>query len=116
MRTEKFYAKFKETENLDQKTLNEIEEFAYGLEIDEIWDYLGGKDNFSEYEMGWIEKSHKRGRAMAKKAAVDHLFASMKDRNGQNASIPYLRRFADKFEGDDNVQEGDVLLFRASVK
>ena len=104
-----------ETEMLTQSMLDEIEGYAPGLELDEIYAYFGSKEDFSEAEVIWIERAHGRGRVRAKKLAVDNLFLSMKDRNGQNASIPYLRRFADKWEGDD-VTEGDLLVFRANAK
>jgi len=115
MHVEPFYAKFEETDNLDYNMLAKIEDFAWGLELDEIFDYFGAKEDFNEEEIKWMERAFRRGRAIAKKQAVDSLFTLMKDRNGQNASLPYLRRFAEKWPGDDNVKEGDVLIFRANV-
>lgn len=115
MHVDPFYKKFKETANLTQRMLAEIEDFAWGLELEEIYDYFGAKEDFKDEEIKWMERAFKRGRAIAKKQAVDNLFSSMKDRNGQNASLPYLRRFADKWPGDDNTQEGDLLVFRANV-
>lgn len=114
MHIDSFYKKFEETENVTYKMLSEIEDYAWGLELDEIADYFGGMDDFTEAEVLWVEKAFRRGRAIAKKQAVDNLFSSMKDRNGQNASLPYLRRFADKWPADD-VKEGDLLVFRANV-
>ena len=95
--------------------LAQIEDFSWGLELDEIFDYFGSKEDFTKDEIKWMERAFKRGRAVAKKQAVDNLFASMKDRNGQNASLPYLRRFAEKWPGNDDIKEGDVLIFRANV-
>ena len=115
MAVERFYSKFDETEMLTQSMLDEIEQYAPGLEMEEIYSYFGAAEDFSKEEVIWIERAHGRGRARAKKLAVDNLFISIKDRNGQNASIPYLRRFADKWEGDD-VAEGDLLVFRANAK
>lgn len=115
MAVERFYKKFEDTDNLSQQMLDEIEAYAPGLEMSEIYDYFGAEEDFSKDEVKWMERAHGRGRARAKKLAVDNLFVSMKDRNGQNASIPYLRRFADKWEGDD-VTEGDLLVFRANAK
>lgn len=115
MAVEQFYKKFEATDNLSQVMLDEIEAYAPGLEMDEIYAYFGAEEDFDKEEVKWMERAHGRGRARAKKLAVDNLFVSMKDRNGQNASIPYLRRFADKWEGDD-VTEGDLLVFRANAK
>lgn len=115
MHVEPFYKNFQETDNLKLKMLAEIEDFAWGLELDEIYDYFGAKEDFEAEEVKWMERAFRRGRAIAKKQAVDNLFISMKDRNGQNASLPYLRRFADKWPGDDNVKEGDLLVFRANI-
>ena len=115
-RVDSFYRNFQETENLSFDMLAKIEDFAWGLEMDEIFDYFGAKVDFEAEEIKWMERAFRRGRAIAKKQAVDNLFSSMKDRNGQNASLPYLRRFADKWPGDDNVKEGDVLIFRANTR
>lgn len=116
MHVDPFYKNFEETENVSMMMLAQIEDYAWGLELDEIYDAFGDKEDFTEAEIKWMQKAFRRGRAIAKKQAVDNLFTSMKDRNGQNASLPYLRRFAEKWPGDDkNVQEGDVLIFRANV-
>lgn len=115
MHVEQFYRNFQETENLTLHMLAQIEDFSWGLELDEIFDYFGSKEDFTKDEIKWMERAFKRGRAVAKKQAVDNLFASMKDRNGQNASLPYLRRFAEKWPGNDDIKEGDVLIFRANV-
>lgn len=116
MHVDPFYRNFVETDNLTHMMLAQIEDYAWGLELAEIFDAFGEKDDFDEAEIKWMEKAFRRGRAIAKKQAVDNLFVSMKDRNGQNASLPYLRRFAEKWPGEDkNVQEGDVLIFRANV-
>lgn len=126
MAREAFYSKFESSENLSEALLLEVEEFARGMEIIELSDYFGFEieeceegfksDYLNEGELKWVIKAFKRGRANAKKAAVDNLFASMKDRNGQNASLPYLRRFAKEWPGDDDVKEGELLVFRANVK
>lgn len=116
MHVDSFYKNFTPTENLTLEMLAKIEDFAWGLELDEIFDYFGAKEDFVEDEIKWMERAFRRGRAVAKKQAVDNLFASMKDRNGQNASLPYLRRFAEKWPGDDaNVKEGDLLIFKANI-
>ncbi len=126
MARDAFYNMFKKTENLDETILSEVEEFARGLELIEISDYFGfelveteeGKyasEVLDKEEIKWLVKSFKRGRANAMKIAVDKLFSSMGDRNGQNASLPYLRRFAKEWPGDDQVKEGDLLVFRAKI-
>ena len=115
MHVDPFYKSFKETENVTFKMLSEIEDFAWGLELNEIFDYFGGKDDYQAEEIKWMERAFRRGRAFAKKQAVDNLFKSMTDRNGQNASLPYLRRFAEKWPGEDNTKEGDLLVFRANI-
>lgn len=136
MARSKFYAKFEDSENLDETTLLEIEEFAAGMELDEISDFFGfdiakeakfesddGDDVEAEFtspvlcesEMKWVLKAFKRGRAAAKKKAVDHLFVSMKDRNGQNASLPYLQKFAKEWPAGEAGKLGDVLVFRANI-
>jgi len=129
-----FYNGFEPTTLITETVLGEVEEFARGMELSEIVDYFGFElaeepvihdgeivseavaGDLTEAEIKWLNKAFKRGRAAAKKSAVDNLFASMKDRNGQNASLPYLRRFADEWPGDDNVKEGDLLVFKASFK
>lgn len=126
MARDAFYNKFDSTGNLNETLLSEVEEFARGLELIEISDYFGFElvevgegeytsDVLGKAEIKWLVKSFKRGRANAMKVAVDKLFSSMGDRNGQNASLPYLRRFAKEWPGDDQVKEGDLLVFRAKV-
>lgn len=126
MARETFYINFNASENLTEAMLLEVEEFSRGMELMELSDYFGfeieeteeGKFSSSELdetELKWVIKAFKRGRAQAKKVAVDSLFASMKDRNGQNASLPYLRRFAKEWPGDDQVKEGDLLIFKANI-
>lgn len=116
MHVDPFYRQFEETESVSLKMLNEIEDFAWGLELDEIYDYFGSKDDLSAAEISWVERAFKRGRALAKKQAVDNLFVTMKERNGQNASLPYLRRFAEKWPGDGvDAEKGDILIFRANT-
>jgi len=114
---EAFFRKFEETENLTEEMLLEIEDFARGMELDEIYEYFGIDDpeEFTEDERKWIDKTFKRGRAKGKKAAVDSLFETMKTRGGQNASLPYLKAFAEEFKNSDEpLQNGDVLIFRAN--
>lgn len=132
MARDQFYRNFEQTDNLTETTLLEIEEFARGLELIEISDYYGfgliekvegegetaqytyESEDLDESELKWVIKAFKRGRAMGKKQAVDNLFAAMKDRNGQNASLPYLKRFAEKWPGDDSEpMKGDFFVFRA---
>jgi len=126
MARDTFYNRFLKTDHLDETILSEVEEFARGLELIEISDYFGFElveagegtytsDTLDEDEIKWLTKAFKRGRANAMKVAVDKLFSTMGDRNGQNASLPYLRRFAKEWPGDDQVKEGDLLVFRAKI-
>ena len=85
-------------EYLDADDLLQIEQYAGILELEECYDFLFvDSDDIPESEHDIAVKVHKRGRKKAIGSALGHLIGRMKDRNGTQACIEYLRQFAGTF-------------------
>ncbi len=81
----------------------QIQNLSEGLSQEEVLAYLG-KEPSDYTEEQWIQfqKAWKRGRTMFKVHAVTKLKESMSGRNGLQASLAALIRFADDWpEGSD---------------
>ena len=97
----------------DEGTLYEVETLSGSLDSSEVLDYYGlllSDLDSSPSDLLWFNRASKRGRTKAKLVASDRLFAQMTSRNGTNAALAYLQRFAKNFEGsltDDNTHQND---------
>jgi hypothetical protein len=61
------------------------------------------QEEMSSEELFDFKLAYKRGKAAAKKKAVDHLFNSMSStRGGKEACMEYLEKFADNWREDES--------------
>jgi len=89
----------------------QIQSLSEGLSKVEVLDYLGKtEEDFSKEDWVVFEKAWKRGRNALKIHAVQKLKESMSGRNGLQASLATLVRFAEEWpEGstiDDKISAG----------
>ena len=77
--------------------LSETEVFAV-LDID--------PEDLNEQETKKIIRAIIRGKALANKQAVGHLFDNMKGKGGERACIDYLKRFAEEWPLDEQYESG----------
>lgn len=86
----------------DEGTLYEVETLASSLNENEVLDYYALQPtdlDQSPSDLLWFNRAFKRGRTKAKLQASQALFNQMNQRNGQQACLAYLQRFAKNFEG-----------------
>lgn len=92
---------------LDEGDLLEIEQFAYGMGEKEVLDYFAltieELQSADTPDLKYFYMAFKRGRARAKRKAVDQLFSCMGDKNGAQACVAYLRSFASEWPSDSEV-------------
>ena len=88
----------------DDADLFEIEEFAPGLDEQEVLDYyaldLAELKDLKTEDYKYFTIAYKRGVAKAKHKAVDSLLKSMDGKGGAQASIAFLRTFAELWPSD----------------
>lgn len=95
---------------LTPDTLRDVEGLAAGMNEAEICDYLcidiaELQHPNCKVDLTWFNKAFKRGRALAKHAAVGNLFTSMKGNQGTVASLSYLKRFATEWKRDAEIDD-----------
>lgn len=98
--------------------LGEIENMAKGLAREEILGYFMMEDkDLTADEKVWFEKAYTRGRTRGKIQAVDSLFKQMNnnEKQGAQAALSYLRKFAKDFEGAEDINPGQALHFTAII-
>lgn len=105
---------------LDPKQELEIESLAEGLTQDEVSLYLWGEsyDSLGGELKKKFDRAHCRGRTKMKIHAVNALKEQMKGRNGLQASLAVLTRFAEAFpkiaDEDGNIK-GAGFSFRVEL-
>ena len=80
----------------------EIKRLAAGLDREEVLNYYGLTEGLlDDYDQYFFDICFIRGRMEAKHDAVKSLFKQMNDgRGGVQASLTYLGRFANSFQGE----------------
>lgn len=105
--------------HLDEGDLLEIEQFAFGMGEQEVLDYfavtLEELQSAGTPDLKYFYKAFKRGRARAKRQAVDKLFRCMSDKNGAQACVAYLKSFANEWPADSEVAGAASGKFAFSV-
>lgn len=82
----------------------DIRDLSRGLSKDEVLAYYGLQyDDLGRKDQFFFDIEYNRGQVLAKKTAVDRLFTSMTDRNGHQASLAFLKRFAEKWPDSEEV-------------
>lgn len=90
-----------EMESLNLTDLNQMAQMAAGLSQDEVLETFSiHRDSLTKDELIYFNEFYNYGRGMAKHQAVQSLLAATKGRNGAQAALQYLKRFAKEFEGD----------------
>lgn len=107
------YFKIEGLQNVDATFFASVEDAAAGLTEADVLLVLGSP-SLNEVEKEWFDRAYAKGRAIAKKRAVDNLFASMRDKGGHSAALSYLARFADKW--NDELGKPVDGTFRFEVK
>jgi hypothetical protein len=102
-----------EMKQLDMNVLNNVRAGAAGMTEEEVCDWLSlSAEDFSDEEKLYFKQFYNFGRGTAIQTAVDRLFQQMNGRNGAQASLAYLRHFAEKFPSDEKSATGDGFNFR----
>ena len=94
-----------EMDILDYVTLMTIKDMAAGMNPEEILATFSiSKDDLTKTERIYFDEFYAYGKGMAVNIVVQNLLESTKGRQGQQAAMAFLRRFAKEFEGE---VEGD---------
>lgn len=90
---------------------NDIISMSKGLELSEIADFYNITiEELPPYDRWFVETVFKRARVRAMTVAVDRLFENMSGRNGQQATLAYLRRFAEKWPEEQGSQDKGIRI------
>ncbi|MEE8382703.1 MAG: hypothetical protein V3R78_12600 [Thermodesulfobacteriota bacterium] len=100
---------------LSPSDLDEIEQLSVGLSESECLLYfgfknikdLGDKSNPQNKDKQMFTRAFNRGRLRGKNNAVIKLFESMGSRQGAAASLSYLKRFADLWHDDSDIDDNE---------
>lgn len=101
---------FDQTEpRFSSSTLMLVQQLAEGLSETEALDYLGYTlEELTEEELGDFKLAYRQGRAKFKFYAVGKLKESMAGRNGMQASLAALTRFAEEWPSTQNDDHNGV--------
>jgi len=91
---------FRNTDPAKLSTLREMESAAGGLTMEEALSLRGLTEaDLTEDDKHDVDLAFRRGRATAKKMAIDNLFQQMQNtRGGKEACMEYLSRFGEKWD------------------
>lgn len=93
-------------DNVNLTLLNQINEMAAGMNLDEIFQTFSiDKNKLSKDEIIYIDEFYNYGRGMAVNRVVQNLLNNTKGKAGQAAAMSFLRRFSKEFESEI---EGDA--------
>lgn len=102
-----FYNDLPQMTFFDDADLYEIEDFAPGLTEQEVLDYyaldLREVQSLESEDYKYFTIAYKRGVSKAKHKAVDSLLKSMDVKGGSQASLAFLRTFAELWPSDSDV-------------
>lgn len=107
----------KEFTNLSEDDCVEITLSAKSLSLEECYDsLLIDPTVLSPAEITFAQQLHKYGRAIGVKDATEALFYHMKTKNGDNASLEYLRQMGGEFSVEVNpANKGGGFAFNVSI-
>lgn len=105
--------KVPEMEVLDHDALCLIADLAAGLTKEEIMTGMDiNKDDLSEEEVVFFDQFYNFGKMQTMHKVLNNLVESTKGRQGQQAAMQYLRRFAKNFEGEVEGDSSGTFSFR----
>lgn len=99
----------------DQATLTEVQDMAkVGMSKEEILDTYSitaeDWEAMPKTDRIYFEQFYSYGRGMGVRQVGEYLFQQASSKNGMQASLAYLKRFAKNFEGDVQGENGNFSL------
>ena len=89
-----------------------VEDLARGMSMNEACEWFGCTfEVLDEEDRKFFLYHYRRGRATGRRSAVQALFGQMTQRNGHQAALSYLTRFADEWP-EEGVSAGDGFNFK----
>lgn len=105
-----------ELDYLDAQDLLTIQVKAKALSLEECLEFICAEiEDIPKAEMRYATLAHRRGRSEGIATACDHLFGSMKMRNGGQAAVEYLRQMSGEFQIDAQATPGGTSGFSFNV-
>lgn len=103
----------------DYSNLQEIEDLSAGLDAEEVCAWYGltlAEIQTSESDWRYFNIAFGKGRANAKRKAVNNLFEAMRGRQAKESAISYLARFSDNWKEPVASDSGSTGKFSFKVE